>query len=263
MTEPDTSASAERTTLAWTFDDPVGRPLLQHLFEDPPARPVTVTVVGAGGKTTNCHAISDEFASQGDRVLLTTTTKMGYEPGLLTSFEAVQAAIAPGQVVLGGAQYAPEKFRSFTDDELLALRSQVDALVIEGDGARRRPFKVPAEYEPVVPEWTDVLIVVVGLLSIGKTVERVCCRADVAAEMVGDQGILERPLTPELAARLTRLGFLENPKPSPWRQRRFVILNQADNAERMGYARAIAAELPGERILFASNRTAHNPEVTP
>ena len=43
--------------------------------------PRVVALIGAGGKTTLLHAWGDMLARQGKRVVLTTTTHLGWEPG--------------------------------------------------------------------------------------------------------------------------------------------------------------------------------------
>ena len=43
------------------------------------------------------------------------------------------------------------------------MRSLADCVLVEADGARSRSLKAPADHEPVIPEFTTLTIVVVGL----------------------------------------------------------------------------------------------------
>nr|NLI48862.1 putative selenium-dependent hydroxylase accessory protein YqeC [Propionibacterium sp.] len=236
---------------AWTPDDPAPRPLWAAIGRPPRG---TVTLVGAGGKTTLAHALTAEAAASGARALLVTTTRMTIEPELVDEPAAALRALArPGRVVLAGARVSESKFGPFADAELDRLHAAADVVVVEGDGSRRLPFKVPADYEPVVPAWTDLLLVVAGLSAVGRPLGEVCCRPETAAALLGDRDAAARPLDPATAAVLLRAGYLDNPRLAAWAGRRVVVLNQADDAGRVALGRAVAALLPGERVLLASN----------
>ena len=56
-------------------------------------------------------------------------------------------------------------------EKLMELAGKIPVL-IEADGAKRRPLKVPAEHEPVIPEMTTHVLSVYGLDSIGKKIGR-------------------------------------------------------------------------------------------
>ena len=51
-------------------------------------------------------------------------------------------------------------------DELACL-NEVDHVIVEADGAARLPLKAPGENEPVIPSNTSLVVVVVGIDSIG------------------------------------------------------------------------------------------------
>ena len=259
-------------TNAWTPDGDAGRPLWDALgfcAGGPPRG--TITLVGAGGKTTLAHSLASTAADAGARVLIVTTTKMACEPGMISDPAAVLDALdlndpsalrGAGRVVLAGAESAPGKFGAFPPEVLDRLRAAADLVVVEGDGSRRLPFKVPAAHEPVVPEWTDLLLVVAGLSSLGRSLGEVCCRAEVAAAFLAGPdaaGLPEtsespdaRCLDPRTAAFLLRAGYLDNPRLAPWTDRRVVVLNQADDPGRRMLGQVLASFLPGERVLFTT-----------
>ena len=45
--------------------------------------------------------------------------------------------------------------------------TELDIILNEADGSRMRPFKAPADHEPVVPECTTLLVPMVGVDTLG------------------------------------------------------------------------------------------------
>lgn len=250
-------------TTAWTPDDPTPRPLLSAL--DGLGGSDLITFVGAGGKTTLLHALGRALAATGARVVLTTTTKMAPDPALATPdaalahLDAARAAGRGASVLVGTpvATREGEKIGPLDDAAFARVRAAADVVLVEGDGSRRLPFKVPAGYEPVVPAETGLLVIVAGLTALGRPLADVCCRAERVPTLMADgaepadaQTWATRPLDDALAAELLRRGYLDNPRLAAWRDRRVVILNQADDA-RAAHAGALTT-LPGERVLLAT-----------
>lgn len=218
---------------------------------------------------------------------VTTTGLVAREPARLTSnrdvvpltnsSEAAAVADIPlrdtrsGLVLVVGREVADDKFTGPEASDLNQLIRAADLTVIEGDGSRRLPFKVPAAHEPVVPDATDLLLIVVGLTALGRPLAEVCCRLDEASRILETVDLgAQRPgnpgrsapshdpgaelLTPHLAASLIKAGYLDNPRLATWVGRRAVVLNQADDAHLDRLGRELAAYLPGELVLLASNR---------
>ncbi|MDH3683756.1 MAG: selenium cofactor biosynthesis protein YqeC [Acidimicrobiia bacterium] len=163
-----------------------------------------IAIVGGGGKTTTLHALADQLS--GSRVV-TTTTKMGHDQHrgrklLLGPTDEEIAAIGlgadagPPVVAWGGIEGTkaigidPE-----TCDRWFGL---VDHVLVEADGARRRPFKAPGSMEPVVPPTATVVVVVMGVDALGRVIGDQCHRPLRVAALAGCQPF-ER-LTPERAA---------------------------------------------------------------
>lgn len=231
-------------TTAWTPDSPE-----PHRLWDLLGRPASVTAVGAGGKTTLVHALAAEAAASGASGLLTTTTKMSLEPGLVGDPDAALAARRPGAVVVAGIA-GEVKFTGFSAEDLARLRDAFDVVIIEGDGSQRRPVKVPAAHEPVVPAWSEVVLIVAGLSALGRPLGEVCYRVDEASRLLGDPDAARRVLDAETAAMLLRKGYLDNPMLGD--ARRVVVLHQADDDARQAEGRAVAASLPGVAALLSS-----------
>ncbi len=159
-----------------------------------------VAIVGGGGKTTVMHTLGRQLP--GARVL-TCTTKMGHDqtgglPTLLgpSDGELVDAATT-GPVV---AWKAIDGQKAIGVDPETCDRwfDLVDHVIIEADGSRRRPFKAPADYEPVVPSTTTMMVSVIGADALGRVIADQCHRPMRVAALA-DCTPYER-LSPEAAA---------------------------------------------------------------
>jgi probable selenium-dependent hydroxylase accessory protein YqeC len=69
-------------------------------------------------------------------------------------------------------------------------------LLIEADGSRQKPLKAPAEHEPPIPDFSDVVIYVAGLSALGKPLhEDHVHRAEQFSQLSGLP--LGVPITPQ------------------------------------------------------------------
>ena len=165
-----------------------------------------VAFVGAGGKTSAMMRLARELASQGRTVVVTTTTHI-WEPlfgqvaavvlepdgaALLRQLPALLRQFGVVAVASGYTEPAPGKpYRKLAGispalvDGIAALPG-VDNVLVEADGARGRSLKAPADYEPVVPSCTTVLVPVAALDALGRPLaEPTVHRPDLVAELSG------------------------------------------------------------------------------
>ena len=83
----------------------------------------------------------------------------------------------------------------------LARRLPEVTWLVEADGAKGRLLKAPAEYEPVIPDGADRVIIVAGLDAIGKPLdERAVHRPEIAVRLLGIP--LGTTITPDLFTSL-------------------------------------------------------------
>ncbi len=150
-----------------------------------------ITFVGAGGKTTAMLRAAEEFCELGVTPLLTTTTHVGdrvagagahielSHDGTTDASTVVAAALSILNdaastkripLVLTAGRCPDGKFRGPAPEILDALTESRAAAVIlvEGDGARGLPIKMPAAHEPVVPSLTGLVVPLVGLDALGR-----------------------------------------------------------------------------------------------
>ena len=167
-----------------------------------------VAFTGGGGKTTLMMALSEQLAGRGDRVITTTTTKLGLDQteGRTVCWSGDQAAVddalaeARWVMVLSEADdhkvlgYSPDTVDSWFRD------GGVDYVLVEADGARRRPLKAPAGHEPVIPRQASLVVVVTGIDAVGRTIGDVVHRPERATELTGLP--ISAPVTPEVVVTI-------------------------------------------------------------
>ncbi len=203
-----------------------------------------VVVVGGGGKTTLAHALARHLGAtpSGRRCVLTTTTKMGHDqdsglPVLIAPDDATIAAIDRPTVVWG----AIDKPVALGVDPTACDRwfGYLDHLVVEADGARRRPFKAPADHEPVVGSTATLAVSVIGVDALGAVIDDRCHRPQLVAELAGCR--THDVLTPQRAARVL-LAPKGNRRAVPTGAR-FVVVVTKVSPERVDAAQELATAI--------------------
>lgn len=158
-----------------------GAPISQSFLQLLPPEARTISLVGAGGKTSLLFALAQGFAAAGERVLTTTTTKI-FPPAPAQSrlvlhwdggdLAPVRDALAQHAhvTVVQGLTGTGEKCLGLAPEAVDRLQHAglADRILIEADGAARRPLKIPAAHEPVIPASTDCCIGVMGLSALGR-----------------------------------------------------------------------------------------------
>ena len=200
-----------------------------------------VSLVGGGGKTTLLRTLGRVLSGRGT-TLLTTTTKMapddlplllmeGYE-GPEEDVERIRAALRLHSPLLAAQRHVRDgerkKLEGFSPEAVDHLWSGrvADFLICEADGARHKPLKAWADWEPPVPSQTTLLCAVLGADRLGEPLTEDCVhRMALMTERFGF-----RPgdvLTPDRLAALLESphGYLKNAPPAG---RRIVLLNRSD-----------------------------------
>jgi len=225
-----------------------------------------VALIGAGGKTTTLFRLARELWQEGGKVLLTTTTKI-FKPTkphvhklyLAQELGALLNQLAqikePMIVSAGSSLDEAGKLVGLPPDWLgpLQKNSGMDWILMEADGAAMKPFKVPADHEPLVPEGCPLTVWVMGVKVLGQPLSADGVhRAERAAELLGVK--LGTPVTQELILRLVQdpRGCL---KGIPPRSRKVALINQADTVEEVQKARDLGRNLLRygvERVVITS-----------
>lgn len=145
--------------------------------------PEVICFVGAGGKTTAMFRLAAELKALGGKVLVTTTTNIAYprsdqcDSVILdaTGEAGIFSNISAGAIVCWGGGIVEKEIKKFMSVEPGAIdriyRSGIfDCILVEADGAKHKPIKAPAQYEPVIPASTTTLIGSIGLDAIGRPI---------------------------------------------------------------------------------------------
>ena len=148
--------------------------------------PGILSVVGAGGKTTVIARLMKEHEKRGIPVVVSTTThiqqiKASYFLDKPSGQRMRQILKDKGKVWMG-YPCGNGKIKAFTEQEQKKLLDEAIAMgacvLIEADGAKGRPCKAPADYEPVLHPDTVLVLSVYGLQAIGAAIEDSCLRVD-------------------------------------------------------------------------------------
>ncbi len=241
----------------------------------PPASAQCVAFTGAGGKTSMLAVLAASLAGEGQPVVVAATTHIWPPnrpelsplrgdgpffcqgralPDLADELHAL-FRVRPGRVLIVGRDLdaATGKMRGLAPRELCALRALLDdaasdalpppVLLVEADGAARRPLKAHAQHEPAIPPCADAAIAVMGLDALDRPLAEAVHRPELAAALLG--GDTARLVTPDVAATL-----LLHPG-GPFRHapaRRALMLNKSDlpggEAAALAVARAVAIRAP-------------------
>lgn len=146
-----------------------------------------IAFVGAGGKSTLIAALAQELCEQGKKVIVTTTTHIRKPQEFLTEADlgCIKEHVRAGRVVIAGNDAGGGKLKSFSAEGLERLYENCDYLLVEADGAREMPIKVPAQHEPVLPHHADLVVAVAGIDALDQKIKACCHRAELVADFLG------------------------------------------------------------------------------
>lgn len=205
-----------------------------------------IALVGAGGKTTLMYALAEEYTKRGIRVLVTTTTHI-YQPQKriwARSAEEAERLWKAGQYAVVGEEAENGKLKALTEAELREYMQIAQVVLVEADGAKGKPCKVPADFEPVIPDECDIVIGVMGMDALFRTVVEACFREKEAE--IHFHLKPERVLTEEVLAEI--LASEEGTRKNVGGREYFVVLNKCDDEERLRSGRKILKMLKAKRV---------------
>ncbi len=231
-----------------------------------------ITLVGAGGKTSLAFSLAGELLGRGSTLLVTTTTKIYYPRESFTyvytnekgEFESqlIKDLASRGVPVLGTSLLSHQKIKGLEPHRVDRIFSWglVEHLIVEADGAARKPIKLPAKHEPPVPSKTTIVLGLVGMDAVGKPLNHSNFhRAEIACREMGYS--YGQPIDEDMVSRIVnwREGLFKGTPPGA---RKVLVLNKVDGPEEKITARRIAARVAQagksgyiipERIVFSSH----------
>lgn len=211
-----------------------------------------VSFVGAGGKTSTVFALNEVFKRSSQKrglTLVTTTTAMHYPKASEVDEVILCENRKAGEIIekLKGiseksynisASLGVFQYRLETEDHVkvkgieASLVDRIneeeifDIIMVEADGAKRKSMKAYETHEPVIPNSTDLVIVLMGLSVLGKKAEpEIVHRLDSFLNLTGksEGDIIELKDIPKLFRG--EMGFLRG---VPEKSGLILFLNQWD-----------------------------------
>lgn len=196
-------------------------------------QPVMTALIGGGGKTTLMYKLAQELSQDGT-VIVCTSTKI-LEPDHLpvltdASAEAIGKALKSNRVICVGTRIGGGKLSApaICFDKLKAL---ADYVITEADGAHRLPIKAHEAYEPVIPEGTDMTVLVIGADAFGQPIGDICHRPELFAQIAGVD--IQSTVTPGIAACVIVKEQLGDR----------VYINKVEDEKALAYASELAKRL--------------------
>ncbi|BAK93951.1 putative uncharacterized protein [Tetragenococcus halophilus subsp. halophilus] len=131
-----------------------------------------LSIIGSGGKTSLLIFLAKKYCHE--KVLLSTTTKMGYPKAsiyhrlVIDPFENLTAEIG---ITMAGKVIAKHEKKKISMPESAAFRQSFplfDKVFLEADGAKQRPLKAWADFEPVIVSETTTTIGIIPLCVLGQ-----------------------------------------------------------------------------------------------
>ncbi len=203
-----------------------------------------VAFVGAGGKTTSIFQLAKEIVGLKKKVIVTTTTHM-YLPTkysvLTEDKELLLYMLNTYGMAVVGIPSGTEKMTKVSDGFYEWMRTVSDYILVEADGSKRLPIKVPASHEPVLPLYVNPVVILCGLSCLGKSIQDHCHRSELAMNILNCNEAHE--LNPMDIATLMVEGYCK------WLTVPYkIVLNQCDTMEVMAEGCQIIRYLQGYNI---------------
>ena len=193
-----------------------------------------IAFVGGGGKSTSINVLAQEFKSLGKKVLITSTTMIFYpehkdNDKFILGVLPIEYKPKAGTITLFGKAMVKEKIKGPRPMELKEIynRNIFDIILIEADGAKRKPITAPAPHEPVVSDFVKVTIGVIGLDSVGQLLDEDKTHRPEILRKIFNVEIPHIIGTDDIVKLIVdRNGLFKDVK-----GKKLVFLNKADNEE--------------------------------
>lgn len=223
---------------SWTQTDALWMALsIDRYLRTQKDHPVILSFAGGGGKTSYIRRLAWEGRERGLKVLVMTTTHMA-EPEHFAVFkrdlEMVRSMLEKESIAVAGRPVKDGKIAFWDKDFYKQAAALADIVLIEADGSKRLPVKVPGENEPVIPENSSVIICIYGLGAIGKQSDSCCFRlnqSEALLKLKDEEKNGHWIMTEEKMAYLMREGYLIPLRKVFSDSPVIMALNQADTKE--------------------------------
>ena len=215
-----------------------------------------ITLVGAGGKTSTIFELGKELSSLNKKTIITTTTHMEFDKNFIlieenSDIKRVENILKENNLVKVGKKENEHKVKSLDFDLLKKIIELGYFVLIEGDGAKNLPLKVPKNNEPVIIKETNLVIGVMGFDCIDKKIKDICHRPELVSKL------LEKDLDEIIDYKdLVKIAQNENGLRKNVNCKYKVIINKVDKEENLELCKNIAnlCERCNVDVVFTSYR---------
>lgn len=212
-----------------------------------------LSFAGSGGKTTALFQLARQFLEQKkcSVVYVTATSHLGVsqiplaDHHIITTDSTTEIELATSGVVLITGKIEQDKTKPITNETLYWLhaksKNENTPLLIEADGSRQKSIKAPANHEPPIPEFTEIVVYVCGLSALGKTLTKENVhRPEIFSQIttINNGEIITAHAIQKLLTHSQ--GGLKN---IPQQAKRVILLNQADTPELQSIGGRMAQKL--------------------
>ena len=157
-----------------------------------------ISIVGAGGKTTTLESLADDYRFREIKALVTTTTHMFYPDDRWAftdkvDMQYIQNLLHVHGVLWVGTPCENGKIKSVSENMKKELLKLPHPILVEADGSKRLPFKMPGENEPVLFPETTCVFGVLGMDALNKRIGDISFRSEIISDFLGKtpQDLLE------------------------------------------------------------------------
>lgn len=221
-----------------------------------------ISFVGGGGKTSLIYELGNELSKLGKRVIITTTTHM-FMPErnvILTERkeDIVRLLLSEHMITVGrlcdesnviinrNTLKNVKTFDTIEEDktkkisgvsEKLAenLIELSDIVLVEADGSKRLPLKMPASHEPVILKGSNIVVGVCGIDAIGKRIKETCHRPNLVSDFLNKR---EEDFINE--SDIAKILLSEKGQRKGVKCDYKIVINKVDTKERLELAKNIS-----------------------
>lgn len=186
-----------------------------------------ICLVGGGGKTTVMYELAAAWAACGRKVLVLTSTHIlcPADGSFAADVPAVQNLWQQGRyAVIGTPEFATGKLTAPPQFLYEAMQPQADVILCEADGSKHHPCKAPAAHEPVLLPDSDIVLAVAAMDALGNSLQQVCQRPQLAAELLGCS--TEKIIDAQMLAAL--LLSAQGARKNVGTRAYYIVLNKCD-----------------------------------
>ena len=196
-----------------------------------------ICAVGGGGKTTLIESLALELVKRHKKVICLTTTKIRRpDYGTVIEEESMELVESANGIVTVALPWKDGKMTGVTKEFQQQLIERYSIVLIEADGSKGLPTKIPNDTEPVIPKETTLVVGIQGIDAFDEPIYKVCHRKELACNLLQKKEEEKITLSDMAKIYLSDQGLQKGIG-----QARFVpIIQKVDTTKRMEVAKELS-----------------------